>query len=102
MTIMYVLYENSFENIPKEITYFINIFGIIEREKKELINNNFKMPHIITLRTFVYTVFSKIRGKRARQGFFKELFHMLNPFFAIEVIYHMLSKNRIEEHSDHV
>lgn len=102
MTIMYVLYDKSFDYIPQEITFFINKIGLSKREKKELIKNNLKMPHIITLRTFIYSVFSKIRGKRARQGFFKELFHMLNPFFAIEVFYHMLSKNRIEEHSDHV
>ena len=76
--------------------------GRRDSEAVALRASGLKAPHVVNLSTFVVTVFGKIRGARARRGFFKELAHMLNPVFAVEVMYHMLSKKYIDKHSDHV
>ena len=102
LTVMNTLYEECFDEIPDKLALLISLSGISKIEEKEFKTENLMMPHTVTLSNFVISVFSKIRGKRSRRGFFKELAHMLNPVFAVEVIYHMLSKKRIKKHSDHV
>lgn len=102
LTVMKVLYEECFNEIPDKLALLISLSGISKKEEKEFKSENMKMPHTVTLSNFVISVFSKIRGKRSRRGFLKELTHMLNPVFAIEVLYHMFSKKRIRKHSDHV
>ncbi len=102
LTVMKVLYTECFDEVPDKLKLLLKLSGISKKEEKEFRSEDLKMPHTVTLSNFVISVFSKIRGKRSRQGFMKELGHMLNPVFAVEVIYHMLSKKRIRKHSDHV
>jgi len=102
LAIIEKLYEECFGIVPEQIAYFVKIAGTSSKEARELCDTGLFMPHTALLWTFVASVFSKIRGKRARRGFFKELLHMLNPVFAVEVLYHMLSKRRIRRHSAHV
>lgn len=102
LAIMLTLYKKSFNQVPQQLGELVELSGIRQAEATEFISEEMYMPHTALLSTFVISVFSKIRGKRARRGFMKELFHMLNPVFAVEVIYHMLSKKRIKKHSAHV
>lgn len=102
LTLMETLHRECFGEVPSKLSYLIDRIGRRPAEGRQLIETGMKTPHVINLSTFVVSVFSKIRGKRARQGFFKELAHMLNPVFAVEVFYHMLSKKYIDKHSDHV
>ena len=101
-TVMAQIYQDVFELVPRQLATLLEQSGISEREKREYLGENATMPHTVTLANFVISVFAKLRGKRARRGFFKELLHMLNPVFAVEVLYHMLSKKRIRKHSKHV
>ncbi|MDH5644372.1 MAG: nucleotidyltransferase family protein [Candidatus Heimdallarchaeota archaeon] len=102
LTLMETLHQECFGFVPDKLAYILKLSGQRISEKKDLLQNDIHMPHVVRLSTFVISVFSKIRGKRARRGFFKELAHMLNPVFAVEVLYHMLSKKFIDKHSDHV
>ena len=102
ITLMATLHHECFGEVPDKLAYLAALAGQRMTEKKSLMNSGLRMPHIVSLSTFVITVFSKIRGKRARRGFLKELLHMTNPVFAVEVLYHMLSKKFIDKHSDHV
>lgn len=102
ITLIATLHSECFGEVPDKLAYLAELSGQRMAEKKVLINTTLNMPHIVLLSTFVITVFSKIRGHRARRGFFKELLHMTNPVFAVEVLYHMLSKKFIDKHSDHV
>lgn len=102
LAVMEQIYRDVFDFVPAPLDYLLRLSGISKREKREFINENSHMPHTVTLMNFVISVFAKLRGKRARRGFFKELAHMLNPVFAVEVLYHMLSKKRIRKHSKHV
>ncbi|MDH5644422.1 MAG: hypothetical protein OEZ01_00350 [Candidatus Heimdallarchaeota archaeon] len=102
ITLMETLYKEAFQKVPHKLSYLIECTGRRVQEKNQLEKTVFSTPHVILLSTFVLSVFSKIRGKRSRRGFIKELIHMLNPVFAVEVLYHMLSKKFIDKHSDHV
>jgi len=102
LAIIEKLYLECFDCVPAQLAYFVSIAGTSRKESRELVDTGLFMPHTALLWTFVISVFSKIRGKRARRGFFKELLHMLNPVFGVEVVYHMLSKRRIKDHSEHV
>lgn len=102
LSLMEVLYQDCFGVVPDQLTYLLSLSGRRAVEAKSLRENGLKMPHVVKLSTFVITVFAKLRGKRARRGFLKELAHMLNPVFAVEVLHHMLSKKYIDKHSDHV
>lgn len=102
LALMRALHEDCFGEVPSKLRYLIDRLGERSGEARALADNGLKTPHVVNLSTFVVTVFSKTRGERARRGFFKELAHMLNPVFAVEVLYHMLSKKYIDKHSDHV
>lgn len=102
LTLMRTLHEECFGEVPPKLRRLIERLGERQVEGRALAGNGLKTPHVVNLSTFVVTVFSKTRGERARRGFFKELAHMLNPVFAVEVMYHMLSKKYIDKHSDHV
>jgi len=102
LTLMETLHQECFGVVPAKLAYLMKLSGQRVGERKDLLQNDMRMPHVIRLSTFVVSVFSKTRGKRARRGFFKELAHMANPVFAVEVMYHMLSKKFIDKHSDHV
>lgn len=102
LALMRSLHEECFAEVPAKLRYLIERIGERPAEARALSANGWKTPHVVNLSTFVVTVFSKTRGERARRGFFKELAHMLNPVFAVEVMYHMLSKKYIDKHSDHV
>lgn len=102
LTLMRALHQDCFGEVPAKLQYLVDKLGERKGEATTLAERDMKTPHVVNLSTFVVTVFSKTRGKRARQGFFKELAHMLNPVFAVEVMYHMLSKKYIDKHSDHV
>lgn len=102
LSLMEVLYQDCFGVVPDQLEYLLTLSGRRAVEAKSLRASGLKMPHVVHLSTFVITVFGKLRGKRARRGFIKELVHMLNPVFAVEVLYHMLSKKFIDKHSDHV
>lgn len=96
------LHQKCFGQVPHQLQYLLDRIGDRPAESRALAANQWKMPHVVNLSTFVTTVFGKTRGARARRGFFKELAHMLNPVFAVEVLYHMLSRKYIHRHSDHV
>lgn len=102
LALMQTLHEDCFGEVPAKLKYLLARIGDRPSESRELRATGMKMPHVVNLSTFVITVFGKIRGARARRGFLKELAHMLNPVFAVEVLYHMLSKKYIDKHSDHV
>lgn len=102
ITLMVTLHQECFGEVPEKLAYLSRLSGQRRAEKNALQHSGFRMPHVVLLSTFVITVFSKIRGRRSRRGFFKELLHMANPVFAVEVLYHMLSKKFIDKHSDHV
>ena len=102
LSIMAELYDQAFGCCPDPLSYLVSKAGTNTTEVRELRKEGYKMPHIAALSTFVISVLAKTRGKRARNGFFRELAHMMNPVFAVEVIYHMLSKKRIARHSKHV
>jgi len=102
LTTMKILYKEAYNTIPDKLEYLISLSGIHKSEARNFVSSNYHMPHIVNLSTFVTSVFGKLRGKRSRKGFYKELFHMLNPVFAVEVLYHMLSKKYAIKHSEHV
>lgn len=102
LTTMSILYNEAFNSIPDKLQLLLSLSGIHKAEAKNFVTSDHHMPHIVNLSTFVTSVFGLLRGKRSRQGFFKELFHMLNPVFAVEVIYHMISKKYAIKHSEHV
>lgn len=102
LTLMRALHEECFGEVPAKLGHLIGHLGERAGEGKALAASGWKTPHVVNLSTFIVTVFSKTRGERARRGFFNELAHMLNPVFAVEVLYHMLSKKYIDKHSDHV
>jgi hypothetical protein len=102
LSLMQHLYQDCYGVVPAPLKRLIELLGERRAEAQALAQNDLKLPHVVNLSTFVVTVFSKTRGERARRGFFKELLHMLNPVFAIEVLYHMLSRKYIAKHSDHV
>lgn len=102
LTVMAELYDHAFGHRPHALKFLISRSGTSNIEARELRKEACRMPHIVALATFVVSVVAKTRGRRARHGFFRELTHMLNPVFAIEVVYHMLSKKRIARHSKHV
>ncbi len=102
LSLMETLHRDCYGEVPAKLEYLLQRIGRRETEARQLRSTGLKAPHVVNLSTFVVTVFSKIRGARARRGFFKELAHMLNPVFAVEVLYHMLSKKYIDKHSDHV
>jgi hypothetical protein len=102
LSLMEGLYTECFGEVPAKLGYLLQHIGRRPSEGRQLLTTDMKMPHVVNLSTFVISVFSKTRGARARRGFFKELAHMLNPVFAVEVLYHMLSKKYIDKHSDHV
>jgi hypothetical protein len=102
LSLMETLHQECFGEVPAKLAYLLERIGRRPSERRQLLATGMKTPHVVNLSTFVVSVFSKIRGRRARQGFFKELAHMLNPVFAIEVLYHMLSRKYIDKHSDHV
>lgn len=102
LTVIKALYQEAFGGVPAKLERLLAFSGSSAVELAALQRADMTMPHIIKLTTFVITVFGKIRGRRARRGFFRELAHMANPVFAVEVLYHMLSKKFIDKHSDHV
>jgi hypothetical protein len=102
LTVMSVLHSEAFGTVPDQLSMLVGLSGTRSTEARALRSTDLRMPHVINLSTFVISVFSKTRGKRARRGFFRELAHMANPVFAVEVLYHMLSKKFIDKHSDHV
>ncbi len=102
LSLMEALHQDCFGEVPRQLKYLLDRIGQRPSEAREFRANGLKAPHVVNLSTFVITVFGKTRGARARRGFFKELAHMLNPVFAVEVLYHMLSKKYIDKHSDHV
>jgi hypothetical protein len=102
ITVMVDLFDSCFGEVPDKLSLIAGLAGRSKLESRELEKTGQYMPHIASLRTFVFAVFSKIRGKRSRQGFFKELFHMLNPVFAVEVLHHMFSRKWVKKHSQHV
>lgn len=102
LTLMETLHKECFGVVPEKLAYLMQLSNRRNVEKAQFLRSGMRMPHVVSLSTFVITVFSKIRGERARRGFFKELLHMANPVFAVEVLYHMLSKKFIDKHSDHV
>jgi hypothetical protein len=102
LSLMEALHQDCYGEVPAKLTYLLQRIGRRPSEAKALRASGLKAPHVVNLSTFVITVFGKIRGARARRGFFKELAHMLNPVFDVEVLYHMLSKKYIDKHSDHV
>ena len=102
LSLMEALHQDCFGEVPAKLRYLLERIGRRDSEAAVFRATSLKAPHVVNLSTFVITVFGKIRGKRARRGFFKELAHMLNPVFAAEVLYHMLSKKYIDKHSDHV
>lgn len=102
LTTMKILYQEAFNTIPEKLEYLLSLSGTHKAEAKNFVQSDYHMPHIVNLSTFVTSVFGKLRGKRSRQGFLKELFHMLNPVFAVEVLYHMISKKYAIKHSEHV
>lgn len=102
LSLMEALHQDCYGEVPAKLGYLLDRIGRRGTEAAALRASGLKAPHVVKLSTFVITVFGKTRGKRARQGFFKELAHMLNPVFAVEVLHHMLSKRYIDKHSDHV
>ncbi|MFK5891816.1 MAG: hypothetical protein QM504_01185 [Pseudomonadota bacterium] len=102
LTTMKILYQEAYNTIPEKLELLLSLSGERKSEAKNFIDSEYHMPHIVNLSTFVTSVFGKLRSKRSRQGFLKELFHMLNPVFAVEVIYHMISKKYAIKHSEHV
>jgi hypothetical protein len=102
LALMQTLHQDCFGEVPAQLKYLLARLGDRPSESRELRATQLKMPHVVNLSTFVVTVLGKTRGARARRGFFKELAHMLNPVFAVEVLYHMLSRKYIHRHSDHV
>ena len=102
LTTMKILYLEAYGHLPDKLEFILSLSGVHKSEAKNFISSEYHMPHIVNLSTFVTSVFGKLRGKRSRQGFLKELLHMLNPVFAVEVIYHMVSKKYAIKHSEHV
>lgn len=102
LTTMQILYIEAFNTVPEKLKLLLSLSGLHKSEARNFIKSDYHMPHIVNLSTFVTSVFGKLRSKRSRQGFLKELFHMLNPVFAVEVIYHMISKKYAIKHSEHV
>jgi hypothetical protein len=102
VTVIAELYRECFGAVPDRLAYLLALTGTSRREARALQATGLYVPHTATLMSFLVAVLAKTRGRRARRGFLKELLHMLNPVFAVEVLYHMLSRKRIRRHSAHV
>ena len=101
--IMAYIFTVYYNEIPEEVETILGKLGI----KSDKINFNKysydNFPYIIELKVFFIALFEKTLDYNSLKGMFKQFGKMvISPRFFVEVLYHIFSKKRTIEHSEHV
>ena len=97
------LFHTYYNKIPNEVKLVCKKLKMnINSEKFENCNYD-SFPYIIPLKVFFISLFEKTLDLNSLKGMFVQLGHMIiKPWFFVEVLYHIFSKKRTVEHSQHV
>jgi hypothetical protein len=79
ITITDALCEAAYGEKPKNLNYLLNELNYDAREAKNIIKNNFKMPHRYSVITIGRALLEKTKEKRFRRSVATQMLKMLNP-----------------------
>lgn len=96
ITITAILHEAAFGVIPEKLEYVLDKLGYKKSEAKNIIKNNFKMPHRYGVSTVVKVVLEKMGERRFRKSVSVQIVKMLNPMLLKRVISEVIGRQRRE------
>lgn len=95
-TITAGLCQAAYGVIPKALYVIGEKFGSDNNELKNMVRNNFNIPHRYKMLTLARFLLEKTREGRARKGILRQMLSMLNPMQAKLVIRLLIDKRRKE------
>ena len=82
--------------IPEKIEGILSELGDETSERKNLLKNNFKMPHKYSLSAVIRTFLVKMKEREFRRSVVKQMVYMLNPKLFKWVVYNIIWRRKRE------